>query len=104
MDVEEVVEPKRPTYPWSRKNPVWVNARAADESPAPVQMETTPDPTPMLSSDSEHLDGLSDTDLAHAADGRPYREWWGETCAVRSWLSIILLTTGYLQMSIPATS
>ncbi|KAG7285786.1 hypothetical protein NEMBOFW57_008080 [Staphylotrichum longicolle] len=77
MDVEEVVEPKRPTYPGvSRKNVVWVNARAADETLAPAQMETTPDPAPVLPPNSEERDWSSDTDLGHAADGRPYREWW----------------------------
>lgn len=84
MDVEEVVEPKRPTYPWSsRKHVVWVSARAADESPTPAAMETTPDPTPMLSPSPEELDGFSDTDLNHTANGRPYREWWGEICVLQ---------------------
>lgn len=104
MDVEEVVEPKRPTYPGaSRKNVVWVNARAADETLARAQMETTPDPAPVLPPNSEERDWSSDTDLGHAADGRPYRQWWGEIWLSAAGCSIFFLTPQCVQMPVPGT-
>ena len=71
MDSETIAPPMRPTYPHSGKSTVlWV--RAAEIEPPPDLPSVETPPLDLSQADPNH-------DLEFTANGRPYREWQGET-------------------------
>jgi hypothetical protein len=86
MDLEPIGEPQRPFYPGGlgTNNVVWIKAVAGDVLPDAVRTEPSLDSEsssdPELSPDPDLIDVVSDVGIELATDGRPYRQWWGETC------------------------
>jgi hypothetical protein len=75
MDFEDIAEPSRPIYPYgmASKGVVWI--KVTDDDPAYVQPRT-----PAAGPDAMDVD--VGADLEFATEGRPYREWWGESSYV----------------------
>jgi hypothetical protein len=77
MDFEDIAEPSRPIYPHGipSKGVIWI--KATDDDPAYIQPRA-----PAAGPDADAMDVDASADLEFAAEGRPYREWWGESSYV----------------------
>jgi hypothetical protein len=85
MDSEPIVEPMRPTYPYKLSSKViWVNAAQSDaQSTSPAGNDAISiSPCMEARQKSEAMDIVSDSDLECTVEGRPYRQWRGESNCV----------------------